>query len=255
MKSKKYEIKEVQKIWKDVSKGNQSTHDLHIDLEIQKKLLTIFQVGDYYYMITNVPETKFDFVSPQTEKVLGIKPEDFTIENLFARVHPEDQPYVLNFESAIGSFFTRLSTEKMLLYKARYDYRVQKNDGEYIRILQQVVVLGYEEGALLSTLCVHTDITHLKELGKPVLSIIGLDDEPSYVNIDVEQKYIHSSFLSKREKEIIILLSNGRLSKEIGLELELSLATVETYRKNLLKKTDTINTPQLIAKVIREGWL
>lgn len=59
----------------------------------------------------------------------------------------------------------------------------------------------------------------------------------------------------KREKEIIALISKGKVTKEIAEELKLSAATVEDYRKELLRKTETKNTPQLMAYLHRNGLL
>ncbi|MBS1506528.1 MAG: response regulator transcription factor [Bacteroidetes bacterium] len=60
---------------------------------------------------------------------------------------------------------------------------------------------------------------------------------------------------SKREKEIMQLLSKGKVTKEIAEELKLSPATVEDYRKELLRKTETRNSPELIAYMHRNGLL
>jgi DNA-binding NarL/FixJ family response regulator len=61
--------------------------------------------------------------------------------------------------------------------------------------------------------------------------------------------------LTRREKQIINLLIAGKVSKEIACELCLSLHTIETFRKKLLKKTATCTTAELVGKVIREGWV
>lgn len=253
---KKSSFNEVSIMWKPITRAKKTAEELVIDLEVHKKLFNIFQVGDFYYVIINVPEANFDFVSENIEKVLGVTPKGFSLADFFGRIHPEDQPFVLNFENFIGTFYANLPIEKIPCYKTRYDYRVRKADGEYLRILQQVVVIDYDdEGYFYKTLCVHTDISDLKIDGIPLLSIIGIDGEPSYVNINVEQKYIANSFLSKREKQIVNLLLTGKVSKEIACELSLSLNTIETYRKKLLKKTATTTTAELIGKVIREGWV
>jgi len=249
-------INEAKSAWQVITKGSSPNAQIQFELEVHKKLLNIFQVGDYYYMIFNIPETKLDFVSPHTEAVLGVAPANFTLEYLLENIHPDDHPYFLNFEHFVADFFSKLTVEKICNYKVRYDYRIRKSNGDYIRILQQVVTIEHDEnGAVLRTLCVHTDISHLKENSKPVLSIIGLEGEPSYINIDVAQKYIPSAFLSPRDRQIINLLIDGKLSKEIAFELSLTLQTVETYRKTLLKKTNTKTTAELIGKVIREGWV
>lgn len=248
---------ETQDLWKVITKGNISEEEnLKHDLEIHKKLLNIFQVGGFYYLIVNVFEGKFDYVSPQIKDILGIESETVSLEDFLELIHPEDQPYFLNFEKEVSHFFSQLPIDKINRYKVRYDYRVRKSNGEYIRILQQGISLEHDDdGAVLRTLVVHTDISDLKENTKPILSLIGLEGEPSYTNIEVEHEYIVSSFLTQREKEIISLLSNGNSSKEIAVELCISPFTVETHRKNLLSKTNTKNVGQLIAKAIREGWV
>lgn len=253
---KESSFNEVSIMWKPITRAKKSSEELVIDLEVHKKLFNIFQVGDFYYMIINVPEANFDFVSDQIEKVLGVSAKNFSLAEFFNRIHPEDQPFVLSFENFIGTFYANLPIEKIPCYKTRYDYRVRKANGEYLRILQQVVVIDYDdEGFFYKTLCVHTDISDLKVEGKPLLSIIGIDGEPSYININVEQKYIAASFLTRREKQIVNLLIAGKVSKEIACELCLSLHTIETYRKKLLKKTATCTTAELVGKVIREGWV
>ncbi len=55
------------------------------------------------------------------------------------------------------------------------------------------------------------------------------------------------------ELAIVIKLSKGKTSKEISEELKLSPRTVETYRYDLIKKTEVKNSIQLIEYVFRNG--
>ncbi len=57
--------------------------------------------------------------------------------------------------------------------------------------------------------------------------------------------------LTRREKEILQLLSEGLTSQEIGNKLFLSNYTVDTHRKNMLQKFNVHNTQSLM-KVVRE---
>lgn len=54
--------------------------------------------------------------------------------------------------------------------------------------------------------------------------------------------------LSKRESEVLALVSEGKTTKEIATELSVSTRTVETHRMNLLKKLNVQNTAELIKK-------
>jgi two-component system, NarL family, nitrate/nitrite response regulator NarL len=57
--------------------------------------------------------------------------------------------------------------------------------------------------------------------------------------------------LTRREREILQLLSEGLTSNEIGNRLFLSNYTVDTHRKNMLQKFNVHNTQSLM-KVVRE---
>ena len=57
--------------------------------------------------------------------------------------------------------------------------------------------------------------------------------------------------LTRREKEILQLLSQGLTSIEIANQLFLSNYTIDTHRKNMLQKFNVHNT-QLLMKVTRE---
>ncbi|HAT1864793.1 TPA: response regulator transcription factor [Legionella pneumophila] len=52
--------------------------------------------------------------------------------------------------------------------------------------------------------------------------------------------------LSKREQEIIELIMEGNLNKEIAFSLSISISTVEAHRANIMKKMRAKNVAQLI---------
>jgi len=247
---------EANKIWTKAV-GVSPREQLNFELSMHKKLLNYFQVGDYYYMVFNVPMLDLEFVSKQVEAVLGYHPQEFTMQTLLDIIHAEDQPYFLNFEHKIADFLLSLPIDKLMRYKMRYDFRVRKNGGDFIRILHQSTVIEHDQnGGITRTFGVHTDISHLKTEGKPVLSFIGLDGEPSYINVDVTKIFtISNEILSKREKQVLLLIMDGKLSKEIGEQLHISKQTVDTHRNNMLLKTNAKNTSELITKAIRQGWI
>lgn len=113
-----------------------------------------------------------------------------------------------------------------------------------------------ENGRFLRTLSIHTDITYLKQEGKPVLSFIGMDGEPSYRDVASKNTFTESKEeLTRRKKEVLTLLIEGKFSKEISSILRISKQTVDTHRKNMLHKKNLSNTGELISKAIRYGWL
>jgi DNA-binding NarL/FixJ family response regulator len=59
--------------------------------------------------------------------------------------------------------------------------------------------------------------------------------------------------LSRREFDIIKLIKEGLSSREIALELEISLKTVEVHRYNVLKKLKLKNTAALVNYINAKG--
>lgn len=55
--------------------------------------------------------------------------------------------------------------------------------------------------------------------------------------------------MTAREREIAMMLTAGRTSKEIARELRLSPRTVETHRANLLRKFEARSGAELIARL------
>jgi DNA-binding CsgD family transcriptional regulator len=248
-------LQETDKIWQRITKG-EKVKELNFDLKIYKTLLNFFMVGDYYYFIINLNVMAFDVISEDVTQILGYPMEDIDVSFILTRIHPEDQPYFLNFENKVAEFFTTLSEKQIPNYKVRYDYRVKKKNGEYIRLLHQAVSIQYADGKVSRTFCVHTDITHLKKTGIPVLSIIGINGEPSYTDVKVEKQFkINASGLTKREYEILQMVVQGMNSDQISKANFLSIHTVNTHRKNLLKKTGCHNTVELISHSIKKGWI
>lgn len=66
-------------------------------------------------------------------------------------------------------------------------------------------------------------------------------------DLNDEADYVDQLFgLTKREKEILCLICNGKNTKEISEELYISLHTAETHRRNLLYKLDVKNTAEMV---------
>ena len=61
--------------------------------------------------------------------------------------------------------------------------------------------------------------------------------------------------LSRREKDIVSLLSKGKSTQEIADELFLSFLTVQTHRRNILQKYKTKNVAELMAFLLKNNLL
>ncbi len=61
--------------------------------------------------------------------------------------------------------------------------------------------------------------------------------------------------LTHREKEILALIVNEYSSLDIAAALNLSIRTIDTHRKNILRKTNTKTLIGLFKFAIKEGMI
>ncbi|MGI4759938.1 MAG: response regulator [Janthinobacterium lividum] len=86
------------------------------------------------------------------------------------------------------------------------------------------------------------------DLGLNMLrKVLAKDDEP--------EEATKASRLSRRESEVLQLLSEGLTTNEIAEKLFTSKRTIETHRQNILEKTQTKNTAALIRMAVTQGLL
>ena len=64
--------------------------------------------------------------------------------------------------------------------------------------------------------------------------------------LSVNEEQPRSPKITRREKEIILLLSQGKSTQEIADQLFLSFLTVQTHRRNLLAKFQVKNVIELL---------
>ncbi|NLN32350.1 MAG: hypothetical protein GX159_01980 [Flavobacteriaceae bacterium] len=248
-------IKKLVEIWQKIP--TTVNEELNIsEKEILEKFLDAFHIGEYFYVIFNTQKAEMEYVSPQSFHLIGCKPEDFTLQHMMENVHPEDSPYYLNYERTAVEFFTQLDPSDFFNYKFSYDYRISTSSGEYKRVMQQVIPLFYFPDGGARTLGIFTDISHLGIQGIPKLSFIGMNGAPSFYNYHERNGFKKAeALLSRRERKVLSEVIQGHSSSEIAQKLNLSIYTIQTHRKNILKKSGCSNLTELISKSIREGWV
>jgi len=77
-------------------------------------------------------------------------------------------------------------------------------------------------------------------------------DENNFI-LDEADNFVKFAELTVRELDVIVLLSRGYTNKEIASKLFLSKYTVDTHRKNIMKKFKLKTTGQLIYYATQRG--
>jgi two-component system response regulator NreC len=94
-------------------------------------------------------------------------------------------------------------------------------------------------------------VSQSKSFFSPKVSRILAED---YVRV-LKQKGAVDSYdlLTSREQEILQLLAEGKVNKEVAAALNISPYTVETHRKHILEKLNLHNPAELILYAVRKG--
>lgn len=96
-------------------------------------------------------------------------------------------------------------------------------------------------------------------------AIIDVCNDKSYISIEILNEILKypekASFsvldneLTERETEVLLLICKGLTNNEIADRLVLSKRTVDKHRENLLLKTQSKNTANLVIYAIKKGFL
>lgn len=208
-----------------------------------KKMLNDFPLalGQSLYLM-NFQTQQITFQKGIRE-MLGYSEEEFDFNLTCSYFHPDDQETLNRLIKATLAFASENFVEKEVSFVLTY--RIRKKNGSYIKVMRQSNTFECdEEGKIISNLSVLTDIDFLKTGNKVEwrFDAPGLDQQKFREYIAKE----FSGFFTKRESEIARWLRKGLSSTEIGNKIYLSKHTVDTHRRNMLKKSKSKNTVELI---------
>jgi|GEM_PF-175078 len=218
---------------------------------------SIISTGPFYYYVIDFYDMSLSHVSTGIEDIHGFDPEVVTFNDVLETIHPDDVGFVADAESFLHKFFNeRIAREKLLSYKMNYSFRSRMKDGEYALLNHQAILLSLDvDGRSGKSLNIHTRIDHLGNLNTRKISLIGLNGEPSYMNMTMEDTARPLPYFSKREKQILKLIAEGFSSNQISEKLFIATMTVKKHRQNILEKTDCKNIAQLINECARQGLI
>ncbi len=201
-------------------------------------------------LLHDTSANRFLYMSDKAKLLGNYDLADFTGETgmdfSFSNIYPEQRSAALLIQLKIISYGMDHPSATDTGTVANMMYYYKKKNGTYIQFLQKAMVVETDAaGHPLLYLKFGYDISHLV---KPCVGlIINSPDETLIWTYNTTKKCLDQvNLLSTQEKKILGLLAQGRQSKEIGDILFISSHTIDTHRRNLLKKTNCIDTTALI---------
>lgn len=210
-----------------------------------KRIKTLTPIGDQFIYAYSYLTHQYIFTSKSIFNVLGYTNDEMSNDLLYDIIHPEDREQVLEATQKAIFAGEKKYNHNPLSVIFHICYRLRKKNGDYIHIQRQSGILTQNtKGDMTSSFGIITNISHISKKEEVSLKITGADN---YV-FSNKPSVLWNRF-SNREKEILNLLCEGMASKSIADKLNISTNTVDTHRRNLLKKTKFKNTNELVAFV------
>lgn len=131
-----------------------------------------------------------------------------------------------------------------------FDLRFRHANGSLRRILQRNFALEFnpQTQRVKTQLTLLYDISHLRKRGASTLAICSsANRQPLLFNyIQADGQVQQQPLFTRREQLILQHLASGYSSVQIASQLQLSEHTVNTHRRNMLRKTGSANVLELI---------
>ena len=150
-------------------------------------------------------------------------------EKIFDRIHPDDLLEKHTQELRFFGFLQEIPIAERVNYYVSGQIRMRDATDIYVPIRHRMFYIGSTpNGSLRMALCLYDSVCTVQPDYTFVNSATGEIISPETRRSD--------NLLSDREKEVLQLISAGKMSKEIAILLSISIHTVNRHRQNFLSK-------------------
>lgn len=224
---------------------------LSIDIKKIKELDKFTPHNSSFFCLINPKKLSFKFISKGLSQCIGWD-ENMIFEKglrfYWSQIHPKDLNELIYAWKELQQFMmgevpNRL--ERQINYT--WNYRLKNSEEKYVNIVQNISLVFCQSNHKRMFILAHYTVINSKVSIKVSAT----------ANIKVNNVYVKKSFcnltqkillseISMRERQIINLLSLHYSTKEIGDKLCISPHTVNTHRRNIIKKLNVSSTGEVI---------
>lgn len=216
-----------------------------------------------FFFVVEPVRHRYHFIGRQQESISGYPNEEVMrrgMEFLFACLHPEDVGILQDkiYPKIAGVLGELAQKEDIKKTVTKFNYRFKTKRGVYLNVLEHLYVLetdprGKPALFLGNIITLETDEVLPLRL---TIKIMRADDLLETIHsAPYNSEYPVFGNITTRELEILHQLAMGKTSKQIATELSISSHTVDTHRRNLLKKLKCNSVVELTRLAFQNGLL
>lgn len=242
------QIKEFYKsIFESYDKPSLETHIKRI-IDLDRYL----PYSSTFFCITNTQSLEFEYVSKNFKTCLGLDSKVLETNGMryfWSRIHPDDLESWLKALNELMEF-TMHNIDKKDRNNANYtwNYRFKNAEDVYVNLVQNTTPLAFDTHGKPIIGLAHYTVLHpdLQLDISASAKLLNAQNEYETIYFNNYSQKLLSDGISHREKDVIRLLVLDFSSKEISQKLNISPHTVDTHRRNILKKLNISSTGELI---------
>ena len=247
----------------ELSKHTYRAEDLDYSLferqiPILQSLATISNTG---VSVFDISKKEHLFYSPNFGVLLGYDLNEIMEQGqefLDEKIFPDDYIKLVKNGILLFKLYDQFSEDERSNYKLINEYRVLNSENIYVRVIEQHQSLQLDARGNMWLSMSTIDISPNQDSNDGFKSqllnfrtgkIISFQDDIKILSEDI------SLGLTKREKQILQLVKDGLLSKEISDKLSISVHTVNTHRQRFLEKLGANNSMEAVVFASKLGLL
>lgn len=244
-------FQQIKQIYKDIFLSyDRPLLKKHIEKIIE--LDTFLPYSSTFYCITNTQDLTFEYISKNMTACLGLDANEFRTQGMrsfWSRMHPNDVKHWLKALNELMDFtLNEIDLKDRSRMSYTWNYRLKNQEENYVNIIQNTTPLEFDSDQKPIIGLAHYTVLDSK-IKLPITATAKfLNDqneyETKYFN-NFSQKLLNHD-ISNRERDIVRLLVLNYSSKDIAEKLNISSNTVDTHRRNILKKLNISSTGELI---------
>jgi DNA-binding CsgD family transcriptional regulator len=221
---------------------------------LMMELEGIMEKNDQFFYFGDLILFQIIYTSKRSLDMLGIGPADLTGFNFYQIMHPDDMKRHILGRTVLLKLAHDLYLAETGHKVLSTSCRVKNAEGKYINLLFQFFIyystVPYKS---VFTIKVHTNIDWFvkRKLGYHYY----LGEDLSNFRYPDREMLIQGNVFSRREFDIIKMLEKGLSSEQIAEQLFLSPNTINTHRRNILRKSGKANMSELIFDLKERGLL
>jgi DNA-binding CsgD family transcriptional regulator len=242
--------------------GKKSTIHSKENFQLDEYLKIYHSIDTYCYVIADSVNMEIIKAGGSFYKMLGYQPEEVVGKRYSFILKAYYLPDLIKLIKGGIDYFDYLykqPPQNRPYIKANFTAEFKVKNRESIHILgQSIPILFNEEMQPIYFLNIITDISDLKPDKAFTHYILDTSDDNDIKKIKTKFKpsnQQNENPISASEKRVLLLMAEGRSSKQIADDLCLSEHTVKNHRKNMLKKMGCFSSAELIKTSLVNGWI